>query len=128
MPDSDARAPVPTRLVLISDLYVIPAEELSVKVRVLGCIAELPSHSYPYVILTHNSFELAVDNSLLNTAYRVGEWVSVIGYLEAEEPAIAPNGIVLRALTMFPAQHALSGPLDLGAYEDMVRARQQAGF
>ncbi|GAO52369.1 hypothetical protein SAICODRAFT_7133 [Saitoella complicata NRRL Y-17804] len=128
MPDSDARAPLPTRLILLSDLDVIPAEELPVKVRVLGCIAELPSHSYPYAILSYKSFGLSVDNSLLNTAYRVGEWVSVIGYLETEDSAFAPNGIVLRALTMFLAQHALSGPLDLGAYEDMVRARQQAGF
>ncbi|KAL8906779.1 MAG: hypothetical protein Q9207_001834 [Kuettlingeria erythrocarpa] len=86
-------APLPTRLVFLSDLSTISTGE---KVRFLGCVTKYSTvtgritlqHAYPSPLSTqHSCPTAAVDVNLLlstlkNTDTQVGEWVNVIGYVQ----------------------------------------------
>ncbi|CAO1602986.1 hypothetical protein XANCAGTX0491_006580 [Xanthoria calcicola] len=90
-----SNGPVPTRLILLSDL---PSHSHGEKVRFLGCVSRHDpktgtlclEHAYP-ASTAKARVTAAVDVNLLLeilkcTDTQVGEWVNVMGYVQGSEP------------------------------------------
>ncbi|KAF2186236.1 hypothetical protein K469DRAFT_630998 [Zopfia rhizophila CBS 207.26] len=116
-------APLPSKLVLISDLVNCKARE---KVRFLGCIDEyrIPTatlilkHRYPTSAppsIVHVNVEHVLE-SIKRCEVDVGSWINVIGYVEKR----AEKRVFVQALVVWDA-----GNVDLDAYERGVDQRRE---
>ncbi|KAL8939143.1 MAG: hypothetical protein Q9211_002879 [Gyalolechia sp. 1 TL-2023] len=138
-------APLPTRLVLLSDLPALPAGE---KVRLLGCVTGYDistgtltlKHAYPSSSAT-DCPTVDVDVNLLlstlkSTDTQIGEWVNLMGYIQTSEDggkkrnrSRAGNGsgqggiVRLQAVMLWSA-----GSVKLGEYAEAVEMRKGVGM
>ncbi|GAO49130.1 hypothetical protein G7K_3288-t1 [Saitoella complicata NRRL Y-17804] len=108
VPDFDGRAPASSRFVWVPDLAATAA-------ILKGCITEILSHGYPYFTFSHKTTCLAVDNSLLSMHCRLGDWDSVVDYLEtetAESTDVQSINLTRIDHVYLTTRHVLGGFLD----------------
>ncbi|TVY86350.1 hypothetical protein LAWI1_G006430 [Lachnellula willkommii] len=114
--------PVPTTLTLLSEL---PKFVPGAKVRFLGCITNYSTktatltleHNYPpgRTLRALVSIDLIL-NTMKSHETRIGEWVNVMGYIQAESqpkhPVVKDSGVPVQAIVLWS-----SGSFNLQTYE-----------